>query len=215
MPFENSQAFRRLVRVFVAEARTHAWDVSDSAATRFLSAQVERGSVLLRIGPASVLRGGYLGEDQVRSLARACIPVAAASGATGRHDEPPVVIPNEVLGRVIANLGQAARFAASHGHELPESGLHNVVADAYLIIGSAVSASGVGSAWVPGYGLRLARRALELVVAGIRSGWGLVLDEPEGPESLADLTARVLEDMEEVVEELSEMLPELPPPTAV
>lgn len=214
MTFENSQAFRRLVDVFVAEAHTHGWEVSDSAAVRFLSAQVERGSLLLRIRPASVLKG-YLDEDQVRSLARACIPVAAATGATGRDDEPPVAVPYELLGRIIANLGQAARFAASHGHELPESGLHNVVADACLIIGSAVSASNVPSALVPGYGLRLARRALYLVAAGIRSGWELMLDEPDGPETLADLTSRVVEDMEEVVEAISNLLPELPPLTVV
>jgi len=42
-----------------------------------------------------------------------------------------------------------------------------------------------------------------------------MLDEPDGPETLAELTSRVVEDMEEVVEAISNLLSELPPLTAV
>jgi hypothetical protein len=213
MPLEESPAFRRFVEVFVDEAGIHGWAVPASGAAKLLAEHINRVADSTGPGRAGA-PGMHLDEDQVRALARAYIPVAAACGATGREDEPAIPVPQELLGHLVANLGQAARFSASHHRNLPHAGLHNVVADALVIVGAAVAASGAGPALVPGYGLRLARRALDLVAGGIRSGWVLELDEPEGI-TLADLTEEVVNVMEWVVAELNSILPELPPPTAI
>lgn len=140
MAVENTEAFRRLVEVFMAEANLHGWPASDRAATVILSRRVEQGAALLRVKPATVL-GTYLGEDQVRDMVRDLIPLVVADGGTGRDDEPDVLVSRDLAGRLVADLGQAGRFAASHRDHLPEAGLHNVVADECVILGAAISES--------------------------------------------------------------------------
>lgn len=209
---QRSAAFRRLVGAFVAEAHAHGWRVSESGAAQLLEQHVERAALALGIEPATLIRT-YLPEDRVREMARDCIPEAAASGATGRFDEPPVPVPRSLVGPLITNLGQAARFAATHRTDVPDAGLHNLVADALTILGEAVGESFSDPILVPGYGLRLARRAFHLVADGIHAGWILELREPDGTVTLAELTDRLGAAMEQLVNELDQLLPPLPPPT--
>lgn len=210
MAVENTKAFRQLVEVFMAEANLHGWPASQRAATSILSRRVEQGAALLRVKPATVL-GTHLGEDQVRDMVRDLIPLVVADGGTGRDDEPDVLVSRDLAGRLVADLGQAGRFAASHRDHLPEAGLHNVVADACVILGAAISESTGDRVAVPGYGLRLARRALHLAANGITSGWILALAET-GPDTLEELTAGVQARLLAMVEEVTQLLPELPPP---
>ena len=69
------------------------------------------------------------------------IPLVVADGAMGRADEPDVSVSRDLAGRLVADLGEAGRFAARHRDQLPEAGLHNVVADACPILGQAISLS--------------------------------------------------------------------------
>lgn len=166
MPFESSGAFRHLVRSW--RGAPPCWDVSEVAAGKILARGVDGAANPYGMQPDSVLRT-YLREDEVRAIARDLVAVAAAEGGTGRDDEPRVAVPIALVGRLVADLGQAGRFVASHGHLLP-AGLHNLVADGYVIVGLALSTSAGDRVPAPGYGLRLARRALHLVAQGIDSG---------------------------------------------
>lgn len=208
-PFTDSPAFRSAVQTFIDEAAVHGWSVDVEAAAAMLDVHLLRTAETLDLTPATLAKR-YLSEDVVRRMARETVPAATELGATGRDDEPSVMVPIATVGQLVADLSQAGRLAATH-EPPPLSGLVNLITDSLTSIGAALSQPHHQSLSVGGYPLRLARRVLLITIECIdRDGWSLQgLDT--SPETLLGLTKAIRESMARLVEELEHLLPPQPP----
>lgn len=211
--FRNSATFRRTVEVYVDEARLHGWDLTDDAAADMVAEWIDLVASRLGVQPLTVLRS-YVDDDGIRHRVRASMATVAELGGTGRDDEAPVDVPVHLLSQLIPDVAQAGRFAATHHDRIPHADLHNVVADALSAMGAALRSGDGRSVPVPGYELRLARRALVIVIVGIEDGW---VFEGLGDTNVGavGLTEAIAESMRSSAAAIEALLPPLPPPRAV
>lgn len=211
--FRNSAAFHRTVQVYVDEAHLHGWELTDEAAADLLGEWVTEAASRLGVQPMTVLRS-YVNEDALRQRVREAMVRVTELGGTGRDDEAPVGVPVALLSQLIPDIAHAGRFAATHRDRIPHADLHNVVADALSAIGAALRQGDGRSIPVPGYHLRLARRALLVVIAGIKDGW-VIEDLDTTDVDPVELTNAIAESMRSSAAAIEELLPRFPPPRAV
>jgi hypothetical protein len=194
----QSATFGALRDAFVDEARRLGWELYPDAAADVLSMRIRLVAHRFGISAEAVI-DGHMDEDSARHMARNSLPPDIGP----RVDDMPVEVPVGLAGLVVADLAQAARLLV---HNEQRRDLTNLVADALVRFGLALSQASDSEISMDPEGLRTAALALRICVAGITAGWELKLEGT--PETLAQLLGAMYEKMNRNAGELEALLPE-------